>query len=120
MILSSASDAFDKMFYGEFEKPSIEKPLVVEIPDGTPDAFHVLLEYVASLFRELGKTFRSVYTDKATLTIDNVNSVLYLSKKYLLTDLTNRAVQYLKNQMNASNAIKYLPMSELFGELQTK
>lgn len=106
LILSAASEVFDKNFYGQFEKPSIDKPLVVEIPDGTPAGFRVLLEYI--------------YSDRADLTVDNVTSVLYLSKKYLLTNLYQHAVQFLVQLINASTVLQILPMSELFEELQER
>ncbi|KAH7698620.1 BTB/POZ domain-containing protein 6-A, partial [Aphelenchoides avenae] len=104
LILAAASEAFEKQFYGAFERPSVEKPLVVEIPDGTPDAFRVLLTYI--------------YTDRAVLTIDNVSSVIYLSKKYLLTNLYQLAVRFVEQHVDASTVIHFLSMSELFEELQ--
>ncbi|KAH7702132.1 BTB/POZ domain-containing protein 6-A [Aphelenchoides avenae] len=106
LILSAASEVLDKNFYGEFEKPSIEDPLIVEIPDGTPDGFRVVLQYI--------------YSDRADLTVDNVISVLYLSKKYLLTNLYQRAVEFALSQINASTILQFLPVSELFDELQDK
>ncbi|KAH7702131.1 hypothetical protein AAVH_18554 [Aphelenchoides avenae] len=106
LILSAASEVFDKNFYGQFEKPSIEKPLIVEIPDGTPAGFRVLLEYI--------------YWDRAALTGGNVSSVLYLSKKYLLTNLYQQAVHFLVQLISASTVLHILPMSELFEELQER
>lgn len=38
-ILAGASGAFKAMFFGEMERPTM-----VEIPDGTPEAFCVLLQ----------------------------------------------------------------------------
>lgn len=39
--MASASDVYYSMFYGKLESPN-----EVEVPDGTPEAFRVLLRYV--------------------------------------------------------------------------
>ncbi|KAH7699134.1 BTB/POZ domain-containing protein 6 [Aphelenchoides avenae] len=100
-VMGAASDAFHAMFYGEFERHK-----VIDIEDGTPQGFRVLLNYI--------------YTDEATLTDDNVESVLNLSQKYLLWSLRDQAIAFIGKRINATNILHYLEIAKFFDGLEDK
>ncbi|KAH7719022.1 BTB/POZ domain-containing protein 3-like protein [Aphelenchoides avenae] len=89
------------MFFGELERPA-----VVDIPDGTPEAFRVLLNYV--------------YTSEADFSLDNVNDVLYLSDKYMLEKLYQRAIDFIKSHLTPANVFDVLSTSKMFNGLEDR
>ncbi|KAH7693546.1 BTB/POZ domain-containing protein 6, partial [Aphelenchoides avenae] len=92
--MSTASDPFREMFFGDFNRER-----AVHIPDASPDGFRELLRFV--------------YTDEAELTDDSLESVLSLADKYLVTDLFNRCVQHV----TPANVCRFLPLAELYANL---
>ena len=97
-VLAISSPVFHAMFYGELA----EKKDTVEISDCEYDS---LLEM-----------FRFIYSDKATLTADNVMELLYLAKKYMLPSLADKCSVYLKDNVHASNVFHVLPVAQKYEE----
>lgn len=64
--------------------------------------------------------FRFIYTDEATLTLENVVSVLYLAKKYLVTELIEQAIAFVKQNLSAENVCEVLPLAAVFSELEER
>ncbi|KAH7711464.1 BTB/POZ domain-containing protein 6 [Aphelenchoides avenae] len=93
-VLSTASDAFSVMFFGDFNRERVMK-----IPDASPDVFRALLKFI--------------YTDEADLTDANLASLLALADRYLVTDLFDRCVQHV----TAANACRFLPLAERYAAL---
>jgi BTB/POZ domain-containing protein 3/6 len=81
---------------------SFDEAPEVEVPDVEPSAFLALLRYL--------------YTDEIRLEDDNVLSVLYCSKKYLVSTLASACVSYLETSLNELNACLLLSQSRLFEE----
>ncbi|KAH7718993.1 BTB/POZ domain-containing protein 3-like protein [Aphelenchoides avenae] len=96
--MAASSDSFKAMFYGDFNR---EKD--VTIPDASPNGFRALLWYI--------------YTDGAGISEDNVDSLIRLSDKYLLHELFAECVAWTKENVNASNVCRFLPVAELYTEL---
>lgn len=67
------------------------------------------------LFSE--EIFSFIYTDEAQLSMDNALSVLYIAKKYMLTALLERAVAFLRENLNAENVCLFLPYMDLMEEI---
>ncbi|KAH7732300.1 BTB/POZ domain containing protein [Aphelenchoides avenae] len=97
-ILSAASDVFDAMFFGANERQD-----TVEVPDGTAEGFRELVKYA--------------YTDEVELSLHNVSSVIYLSKKYLMTELYDAAAEYVKQHLSFDTALDFLARFELFDDI---
>ena len=86
LILASASEVFEAMFYGNFATSDR-----IKVPGLSPEVFSVLM--------------RHIYTDKnSALTEDNVLEVLCASKKYILPRLINECEKYLIGNLTAKNA----------------
>ncbi|KAH7721805.1 BTB/POZ domain-containing protein 6 [Aphelenchoides avenae] len=98
LVMSTASDSFKAMFFGDFKRDRL-----VEIPDASPDGFRALLKYV--------------YTEEADFTSENVESVMVLSDKYLLTGLFAASIEWIKRNVTADNVLRFLPLTELFSDL---
>ena len=64
--------------------------------------------------------FRYIYTDQITLTAANVGSVLYASKKYIITNLSKRCTQFLEEHMTTENLPQVLDQTLLFDETELK
>lgn len=95
----------------------------IGVPDGTTEGFRILLRSDTRLVKRRAyatEKFSYIYTDAARLTVYNVGSVLYLSKKYLVAKLYERAIAFVNQQVNATNVLEYLPVAEIFEELQDK
>ncbi|KAH7711049.1 BTB/POZ domain-containing protein 6 [Aphelenchoides avenae] len=99
-VLSTASDSFKAMFYGGFNRES-----VVEVVDTSPDGFRAMLKYI--------------YTDCAELTEDNIESVLSLANKYLISDLLRKSIAWVKQHVNTANVCRFLPLAEPYSDLST-
>lgn len=111
--MSTASESFKAMFFGDF---NCER--VVEIPEASPDGFRSLLKYEnISATPFLSQLSRFIYTEEADITVENVESVMVLSDKYLLTDLFAASTEWIKRIVTASNVLRFLPLTELYGDL---
>ncbi|KAH7711465.1 BTB/POZ domain-containing protein 2 [Aphelenchoides avenae] len=86
------------MFFHDFNRER-----VVEVPDVSPDGFRAMLRYI--------------YTDEANITADNIESVVQLSDKYLLTGLFAECVEWVKQNLTAANVCRFLPLGEMYGEV---
>lgn len=51
------------------------------------------------------------------ITEDNVESVIQLADKYLLTGLYDECVDWVKQNVTASNVCRFLPVAEKYAEL---
>ena len=61
-----------------------------------------------------------MYTDDVRLTAGNVMSVLYASKKYIITNLTKRCLQFLEANLSAETALQLLEHNMLFDDTDLK
>lgn len=95
-VLATGSSVFYAMFYGELAENSIE----IDTPDVEPIAFLTLLRYL--------------YCDETDLNEDNVLSTLYAAKKYLVPHLAHACVEFLEQNLSASNVCTLLTQSHLF------
>ena len=59
-----------------------------------------------------------IYTDEVDLKPDTVMFILYASKKYMMSGLTDKCTQYLKSNLDASNACTVLEQSIFFEEAE--
>ncbi|KAH7720573.1 BTB/POZ domain-containing protein 6 [Aphelenchoides avenae] len=98
-VLAAASEVFYGMFFSDFEREA-----VVKVPDGTPQAFKVLLEYI--------------HTDEVKLTLENVDDVLYLAKKYMVDSLNEKVSSFVKENLNGSNVFNFLVVSKVYEEYE--
>ncbi|KAH7726510.1 BTB/POZ domain-containing protein 6 [Aphelenchoides avenae] len=98
-VLAAASKVFYVMFFSDFERET-----VVDVPDGTPEAFNVLLEYI--------------HTDEAKLTLDNFNDVLYLAQKYMVDGLCGKVSSFVRQNLHVSNIFDFLAASEVYAEYE--
>ena len=64
--------------------------------------------------------FRFIYTDEVHLNVSNVMSVLYASKKYIVTKLTKRCTNYLERNISPATAAGILQHSMMFDEKDLK
>ena len=97
-LLAISSPVFFAMFYGELA----EKKDSIDISD---------CEYESLL-----EVFRFIYSDEVNLNPDNVMQVLYLAKKYLLPALADKCTEYLRENLDASNAFHVLPDAQKYEE----
>ena len=95
-ILAIGSPVFEAMFYGELA----ETKDTIELPDCDNES---LLEL-----------FRYIYSDDVNLSGSNVMGVLYLAKKYMVPSLTDKCVEYLKENMDPSNVFIILPFAQKY------
>ncbi|XP_046576053.1 BTB/POZ domain-containing protein 6-like [Haliotis rubra] len=96
-VLSSRSCVFYAMLCG----PLAEKE-DIKIPDVEEEVFSEMLRYL--------------YTDKTTLTAENVTGLLYLAKKYSVGGLERLCVVYLESSLTAENACVILEEAHKFDE----
>ena len=66
---------------------------------------------VASLFCNGVHLYRFIYTDDVNLTPENVTSILYASKKYIVTNLTKKCAEFLEENISAETAAMLLEQS---------
>ena len=95
-ILAIGSPVFEAMFYGELA----ETKDTIELPDCDNES---LLEL-----------FRYVYSDEVNLSGSNVMGVFYLAKKYMVPSLTDKCMEYLKEQLDPSNVFIILPFAQKY------
>jgi len=98
-VLSISSPVFFDMFYGELAETGDS----IEISD---------CEYKSVL-----EVFRYMYSDEVNLCGNTVMEILYLSKEYMLPSLTEKCIQYLQDNLDASNVFSILPSVKIFEEM---
>jgi hypothetical protein len=86
------------MFYGDLA----EKNSIVHLSDTDE--------------KSLEEFLRFLYTDECNLTTDNVVSVMYLSKKYIVPSLTEKCVNNLASSIKAENVMSILEQATHFDE----
>ena len=97
-VLGTSSAVFHAMFYGDLA----EKNSIVHLSDTDE--------------KSLEEFLRFLYTDECNLTTDNVISVMYLSKKYIVPSLTEKCVNNLKSSIKAENVMSILEQATHFDE----
>lgn len=90
-MLAINSPVFEAMFYG----PLAETTRVINISDCTKEGLREMLRYV--------------YTDDATITADNVMELLYLSRKYSMSFLENKCIDFIYENVNPEDVFLVLP-----------
>lgn len=99
-ILSISSPVFFAMFHGEMA----EKTDQIEMPDCDKNSFVQFLTFL--------------YTDSCALSMDNVASVFYLGKKYMVPSLIDYCTNYLIKNLTAQNVFSILSLAEQFEEIE--
>ncbi|XP_072936735.1 BTB/POZ domain-containing protein 6-A-like [Epargyreus clarus] len=90
LILGISSPVFEAMFYGPLSSSDD-----ISITDIEPEIFQLLLNYI--------------YTDKVEITsIDEAYELLYVSRKYLLENLTEICISYIQSNMTVDNIVTIL------------
>ena len=97
-VLATSSAVFHAMFYGDLA----EKNSIVHLSDTDE--------------KSLEEFFRFLYTDKCNLSTDNVISVMYLSKKYIVPSLTEYVKAQLVREMEPANVLDILEQAIHFEE----
>ena len=97
-VLGISSVVFHAMFYGDMA----EKSSVLHLGDIDEKSLEELLRFL--------------YTDECYLTTNNVVSVMYLSKKYLIATLTEKCTNFLQKCMDPENAVIILEHAVWFDE----
>ncbi len=101
-VLGTSSHVFHAMFYGGLA----EKGSIVHLSDTNKEALEQFLRFV--------------YAEECTLTADNVISILYLAKKYILPSLSKTCVNFLIENLNAENVLDVLDQANRFDENDLK
>jgi BTB/POZ domain-containing protein 3/6 len=89
-VLATSSAVFNAMFYGDLA----EKNSVVHLSDTDEKGLEEFLRFL--------------YTDECNLTTENVMSVMYLSKKYIVPSLTEYVKAQLVRDMEPANVLDIL------------
>ena len=97
-VLATSSAVFHAMFYGDLA----EKNSVVHLSDTNEESMEEFLKFL--------------YTDECNLTTDNVISVMYLSKKYIVPSLTEYVKAQLVRDMEPGNVLDILEQAIHFEE----
>lgn len=84
ILLAMESDAFKAMFYGDLKETGD-----VKIVDVSADGFKEFLQFF--------------YFDQIKLTMENVNEVIYLVKKYIVSDCLGICDQFLSESLTSNN-----------------
>ena len=101
-VLGTSSVALHAMFYGDLAET---KP-VVHLSDTDEESLREFLRFL--------------YTDKCDLSADNVASVMYLSKKYIVPSLTKKCVEVMERILKVDNALIILEQAIHFDEDELK
>ena len=96
LVLAIGSPVFFAMFCGEMADTRDS----IELPD---------CEYEGVL-----ELFRFIYSDEVKLTGSNVMHVLYSAKKYLVPSLAEKCAEFLRKNLDASNAFSILSYAQKF------
>ena len=99
-VLGTASAVFHAMFYGELA----ETKAIVHLSDTDEESFEQFLHFL--------------YTDECNLTADNVMSVMYLSKKYIVPSLTERCVAIVEDWLDPENVLRIFEQARYFDEAE--
>ena len=97
-VLSTSSAVFHAMFYGDLA----EKTSVLHLSDTDE--------------KSLEEFLRFLYTDECNLTTDNVMSVMYLAKKYIVPALAEKCVDFLESGLDPENVLIILEQAIYFDE----
>ena len=108
IFFALASPVFHAELYGILKEQGD-----VEISDVSPDAFHCLQKYGATILfdhsplpHQTACCFRYIYTDSLdAISVANVVDVLAASKKYLMAKLTRYCYGFIQNHIAADNSI---------------
>ncbi|XP_067044135.1 BTB/POZ domain-containing protein 6-like [Acropora muricata] len=96
LVLAIGSPVFFAVFYGQMADTRDS----IELPDCD--------------YESLLELFRFIYSDEVELTGSNVMHVLYLAKKYLVPSLVEKCAEFLRKNLDASNAFSILPHAQKF------
>ena len=97
-VLATSSAVFNAMFYGDLA----EKNSLVHLSDTDEKGLEEFLRFL--------------YTDECNLTTDNVISIMYLSKKYIVPSLTEYVKAQLVRDMKPANVLDILEQAIHFEE----
>ena len=97
-VLAIGSPVFEAMFYGDLA----ETKDTIELPDCD--------------YGNLLELFRFMYSDKVNLSGSNVMGVLYLAKKYMVSSLSDKCTEYLKENLDSSNVLSILSCAQTYEE----
>ncbi len=97
-VLGTSSVVFHAMFYGDLA----EKKAVVHLSDTDEESLEQFLCFI--------------YTDKCDLSADNVVSVMYLAKKYIVPSLTEKCVEIMEDSLDVENVLRILEQAIHFDE----
>ncbi|XP_044184855.1 BTB/POZ domain-containing protein 6-like [Acropora millepora] len=98
LVLAISSSVFFAMFYGQVADTRDS----IDLPDCD--------------YESLLELFRFIYSDEVELTGSNVMHVLYLAKKYLVPSLAEKCVEFLRENLDASNVFTILPHAQKFDD----
>ena len=96
LVLAIGSPVFFAMFCGQMADTRDS----IELPDCD--------------YESLLELFRFIYSDEVKLTGSNVMHVLYLAKKYLVPSLAEKCAEFLRKNLDASNAFSILSHAQKF------
>ena len=99
-VLGTSSAVFHAMFYGELA----ETKVIVNFSDTDEESFEQFLRFL--------------YTDECNLTADNVMSVMYLSKKYIVPSLTEKCVAIVEDWLDPENVLRIFEQARHFDEAE--
>lgn len=99
ILLSSASEVFEAMFYGLLKEEND-----IKIVDVSAEAFKDFLKFF--------------YFNKVELNIENVAEVMYLGKKYDVEDCLELSTNLLTNNVTADNVVSALSLALSYSQTQ--
>ncbi|XP_052234942.1 BTB/POZ domain-containing protein 6-like isoform X2 [Dreissena polymorpha] len=94
------------VFYAMLAGPLAEQQREVELPDVEPEAFERLLQFV--------------YCEQTSVDGDNVLSVLYCAKKYLIRGLIEKCLAFLKGAMSTTNMCIIMENAHVFADQELR
>lgn len=100
-LLASASDVFDAMLYG-----SLKEQGDIKIVDASAEAFKQFL--------------RLFYFNHIELTMETVAEVMYLGKKYDITECLELCSVYLANKLTVENVISVIELAIVYDQLDLR
>lgn len=101
ILLSSASEVFDAMFYG-----SLKEEGDIKIVDASPEAFKQFL--------------RLFYFNHIELTMETVAEVMYLARKYDVTECLELCSVYLANKLTVENVIAVIELAIIYDQIDLR
>lgn len=101
LILACSSPVFEKMFFGDFSSSAIE------ICDISVEDFKNVLEFI--------------YTERICIScVQNAWSLYHVADKYILDDLADVCVSYIKKNLTMKNLILNYEFAEMYNILDIK